>query len=98
MAKARPLDPNTLQWLRSNHETQTFTTMAQHVGCCVDTLKRVLVREGLRSFEGAKYQVSRDFQEKMWDRPCLTCKKPEQRPKNWFFCRACRREMGYEDY
>ena len=86
-----------LNWLRSNHHAHSYTDLAAHIGCCVDTLKRILVREGLQEFDGAKYQVRRDFDEKFWERPCMSCKTPEKRPKNWFFCRACRKELGYED-
>ena len=48
---------------------------------CVDTLKRILVREGLRDFEGAKYVVARKVTVAMWERPCMDCKSTELRPK-----------------
>jgi hypothetical protein len=86
-----------LDWLRSNHDAHSYSDMAQRIGCCVDTLKRILVREGLQEFNGAKYQVRRDFEEKTWDRPCMSCGSKEVRPKNWFFCKGCRKQMGYED-
>lgn len=86
-----------LDWLRSNHDVHSYSDMAQRIGCCVDTLKRILVREGLQEFNGAKYQVRRDFEEKTWSRPCMSCGSKELRPKNWFFCKSCRKQMGYED-
>ncbi len=86
-----------LNWLRDNHNKHSYTDMAERIGCCVDTLKRILVREGLQEFDGAKYQVRRDFSGKTWVRPCMSCGDTEERPKNWFFCRPCRKKMGYED-
>jgi hypothetical protein len=41
-----------LDWLRSNHDAHSYSDMAQRIGCCVDTLKRILVREGLQEFNG----------------------------------------------
>lgn len=86
-----------LSWLRQNHRLKTYSDMAQRLGCCVDTLKRILVREGLQEFDGAKYQVRRDFQGKTWTRPCMKCGDKTERPKMWFFCKSCRKELGYED-
>lgn len=85
-----------LQWLRDNHDKVTLTHAAERLGVCVDTLKRLLVREGLRDFPGAKYQVARQLTVPMWDRACLKCRKTEHRPKGWFFCRSCRSVMGYD--
>ena len=48
-----------LEWLREAHEDESYPAMARRIGCCVDTLKRILVREGLQDFDGAKYQVKR---------------------------------------
>tara|TARA_X000001382_G_C3165503_1_gene177711 strand:+ start:146 stop:439 length:294 start_codon:yes stop_codon:yes gene_type:complete len=85
------------QWLTSNHKKLSYHQLADRLGCCVDTLKRILVREGLQEFDGAKYQVRRDFEEKKWAKPCIGCGDTKSRPKNYFFCTSCRREMGYED-
>mgnify|MGYP001807006670 CR=1 FL=1 len=86
-----------LTWLQENHQTVTYKDMANRLNCCVDTLKRILVRQGLQEFDGAKYQLRRDFKEKVWQRPCMNCGCDEPRPKNWFFCRPCRKELGYDD-
>ena len=86
-----------LFWLQENHRDKNYSTMARHIGCCVDTLKRILVREGLQEFDGAKYQVRRDHNEVKWTRPCMSCGNSSKRPKNWFFCKPCRKDMGYED-
>lgn len=86
-----------LQWLRENHTNVTLTDAAARMNVCVDTLKRLLVREGLRDFPGAKYQVARLTQTETWDRPCIQCGRRDTRPRNWFFCRPCRSTRGYED-
>ena len=45
-----------LQYMLDNH--YTYRAMANYVGCCTDTLKRILVREDMADFEGAKYALS----------------------------------------
>lgn len=97
MPKMVPISDEDRSWLHHNHHDQTYTDMAARLGCCVDTLKRILVREGLQEFDGAKYAVRRDFKVEQWTRPCLSCGSKEKRPKHWFFCRPCRADMGYED-
>ena len=97
MPKVVRVSDTDLGWLRTSHHTHSYHDLAQRIGCCVDTLKRILVREGLQEFDGAKYQVRRDFEEKTWVRPCMSCASTEKRPKNWFFCKSCRKTMGYED-
>jgi hypothetical protein len=86
-----------MDWLRQNHDSLPFTLLASRVGCCVDTLKRILMREGLAEFEGAKYAVRRDHAEAKWTRPCMSCKCARPRPKNHYFCARCRRRAGYGD-
>lgn len=86
-----------MDWLRQNHDLLPFTELAGRIGCCVDTLKRILMREGLAEFEGAKYAVRRDHDEAMWTRPCMSCKCCRPRPKNHYFCARCRRRAGYGD-
>ena len=85
------------QWLRQHHNDYTYKFMAGQIGCCVDTLKRILVREGLQEFDGAKYELPRDHKVAQWERPCMSCGSTEKRPKFWFFCRSCRSSLGYED-
>jgi hypothetical protein len=87
-----------LDWLRKNHQTQSYPAMAKRLGCCVDTLKRILVRESLQEFDGAKYQIKEKVDAaKLWTRPCMKCGQAEERPKFWYFCRSCRKRMGYID-
>lgn len=89
--------PEDLQWLREHHHEVTLTAAADRLGVCVDTLKRLLVKEGLRSFDGAKYTLARQHTVEMWDRPCMKCRSSERRPKGYYFCRPCRASMGYDD-
>jgi hypothetical protein len=86
-----------MTWLTEHHAQVTLTEAARRLDVCVDTLKRILVREGLRDFEGAKYVVARKVTVAMWERPCMDCKSTELRPKNWYYCKKCRSDRGYED-
>ena len=64
-----------MQWLRDNHKNYRYPELADKIGVCTDTLKRILVREGLQDFAGAKYQVSRASKaNQKWARPCMRCK------------------------
>lgn len=85
-----------LAWLRKNHLKKNFQQMADHIGCCVDTLKRILVREGIQQVYGAKYQEART-KEELWTRPCMSCGDTKPRPKNWYFCLSCRKKRGYDE-
>lgn len=86
-----------LNWLRNNHDSEPYAAQAERIGCHTDTLKRILVREGLQDFDGAKYQVRRKHPEARWSRPCMACGDSKARPKNHYFCRRCRRDRGYDD-
>jgi IS30 family transposase len=73
---------------------QTYTQMADLIGVCVDTIKRILHREGIREFDGAKYAVSpanrlNRLNEEQWDRPCLKCRKQVPRPHGHYLCSKC---------
>ena len=52
MPKVVTVTDDNMNWLREHHDTVTLTEAAERIGVCVDTLKRILVREGLRDFEG----------------------------------------------
>ena len=62
-------------------ENEPYTEMARHLNICVDTVKRILQREGLAEFEGAKYVIalSSEKHQKMWSRPCMKCKDTKPR-------------------
>jgi IS30 family transposase len=73
-------------------DDRPYTEMAQHLNVCVDTLKRILHREGLFEFEGAKYAVSPSnrLNQETWCRPCLKCKDDSPRPKWVYVCAKCK--------
>lgn len=87
MAKQRELTKRQRNWLHKRHADLDHQTMADKLGCCVDTLKRILMREGLQYFAGAKYQFK--MPETMWDRPCTLCGDQKRRPINQYRCTHC---------
>lgn len=58
--------------------------MASYMHCCVDTLKRILQRNALMEFDGAKYALA--IPVKMWRKPCIRCGDTTPRPKNKYYC------------
>jgi IS30 family transposase len=70
----------------------TYKQMADYMGVCTDTLKRILVREGMAEFEGAKYTVSMKelTKSEKWNRPCLKCHGTDTRPKWQYICNTCK--------
>lgn len=90
------LSEDQLDWIADNHGLLAYAEMARTVGVCVDTLKRIMVREGIAGFEGAKFTPPPPAPE-MWDRPCIRCKTKERRPKGFYLCSPCRRASGYTE-
>lgn len=70
----------------------TYKEMASYMEVCTDTLKRILVREGLAEFDGAKYAVSptHKSQVKTWERACLKCKTTLVMHKWQYICDRCK--------
>lgn len=97
MPKTVAVTSDHLDWLKANVDRVPLSAAAAQVGCCVDTLKRILVRNGIKDFDGAKYVPSREFQQKTWSRPCLDCGCTKKRPKNYYYCFGCRAKRGYTD-
>lgn len=96
MPKPKSLTPNEREFLRRAIDNgDTYTSMSAYLSVCVDTLKRILQREGLAEFEGAKYVVSlaRTNKPNVWSRPCISCKDDSPRPKWQYFCNKCRAKM-----
>ena len=91
------VDEENLSWLKANHSRLSHKELASKFNCCVDTIKRILVRHNLQDFDGAKYQVKRTYEEKTWQRPCMDCGDTKKRPKNWYYCIECRGKRGYEE-
>lgn len=84
------VNERTLDWLDEAIDLgQSYQYMADHLGCCTDTLKRILHRHGLVEFEGAKYQSLTINPGPQWERPCMRCKSDEARPKYQYFCTPC---------
>lgn len=69
----------------------TYKQMASFMEVCTDTLKRILVREGLAEFNGAKYAIAPSHKSQMptWDRKCLKCKRMYTLPKWQYICDKC---------
>lgn len=94
MPKKCDIQPSDIEWLRCHHTQSTYTYMARHVGVCVDTLKRILAREGIQQFDAAKYEPAPKLSLQFWNRPCTNCRSPERRPKWQYFCSRCQRHYG----
>jgi hypothetical protein len=94
--KRRRLTEQEREELAHMHEGgATIRAMARTFGVCSDTLKRILVREGLADYEGAKFSVSASSLEQTWTRPCSRCGCTKPRPKNHYRCEVCKaREVG----
>lgn len=95
MPKRVPVTDEQYEWLESNHDKVSYDRMAAYVGCCVDTIKRILVRQGLQEFDGAKYVLPRGHDEQMWTRPCICCRDERPRQKGYYMCLGCRAKAGY---
>lgn len=91
MGKARKISASERKYLaKSLEDKKPYTEMAVRMGVCVDTLKRILQREGLATFEAAKYAVSMSYEEpQTWERPCLKCRDATPRPKWQYLCERC---------
>ena len=90
MARVRVTDARR-DWLKANYGERTLSSMAREMGCCVDTLKRILVREQIAEFDGAKFALRRGASVKTWRRPCMRCKCTKPRDKNHYLCDRCKK-------
>lgn len=97
MPRHTKLTEHQLVWLRENLNRLPYTTMAKEVGVCVDTLKRILVRQGIAHFESAKYAPSQRSTLQKWNRPCMNCGCTKTRPKWKYICVRCKETMEWED-
>ena len=89
---AHPVIEADVEWLRREFKAQNLTLkqMAQHCGCCVDTLKRILNRHNIAVYSAAKYQTSSSKNSGYWTRPCMMCGSKQRRPKNQYICTPCK--------
>lgn len=79
-------DRDLLEFMLDNN--YSYRSMARRFNCCSDTIKRILMREELATFEGAKYQQQRQVE--TWQRPCMKCKSTAPRPKWQYVCTDCK--------
>lgn len=101
MGKKIDLTDADIQQIKDIYETNHDPTdVANLIGCCVDTAKRILMRHSIAFFEGAKYVTSEQSRVKKWTRPCMRCKCTEPRPMWQYFCDKCKRNFDNydEDY
>lgn len=89
MPKRVNLSEEQIEWLKANCYDLSYVALAKHIGCCTDTLKRILVRLDLKHFHGAKYAVEGGPKSKTWNRPCTNCGCDKTRPKWQFRCSSC---------
>lgn len=87
-SKRLKVTPDVITYLRTSSASSVpYSTMASHLGVCVDTVKRMLSRYDIEQFSGAKYAFAPET--KMWLRPCMKCACVKPRPKNSYFCVKC---------
>lgn len=98
MGRRTTITATQLAWLKENKDLLTDKTLAKEIGCCVDTLRRILMREGLAHYEAAKYVVAESRRQEMWERPCMGCKTTKPRPKWRFFCNLCNKRRRSGDF
>ena len=95
-ASRRPLTKNERDLLRHMlDQGYTYRSMAARFGVCTDTIKRILMREGICEFEGAKYAVAPSKSEKIWERPCINCRTTKPRPKWQYICDPCKSSSSW---
>lgn len=95
LPKRVELTPETIEWLRRNHDKLPYPVQARRCNVCLDTLKRILVRLDLADFPGAKYQVSRRAIVRTWTRPCMLCGNTKPRPVNVYVCDSCKQDGAW---
>lgn len=96
MSRRFELSKQQLEWLSDNFEDYTNADLAREIGCCVDTLKRILVRNDIAYFPGAKYHYR--AKPKVWHRPCTNCGCTEERPKFQYRCDKCHAREQAPEY
>jgi len=97
MGRRIRLSATQLNWLANNKDRLTDQDMADEIGCCVDTLRRILMREGLAHYGAAKYVVAESRRQEKWARPCLICKTTKPRPKWQYVCNRCKKRQRTGD-
>jgi hypothetical protein len=96
MSKRFSLSSEQANWLKNNHSNFTNAHLARQLGCCVDTLKRIMMKMELAYFPGAKYHYR--SKPKVWSRPCMICGCTKSRPINQYRCTPCHEREAASDY
>lgn len=96
MSRLVTLTDEQIEWLRESTGVLSYTSMARQLGCCVDTLKRILARHNIQQFDGAKYTPK--FNPPQWHRPCMNCRRTDSRPKWQYICQTCKERADHENY
>lgn len=82
----RILQDSQLDYIRQ-HAGRPCSDLAAELGVHVDTLKRYMMRHGIREFPGAKYQHLDPVP--TWRRPCMRCGCTRPRPRGQYRCDPC---------
>ena len=102
-SRARRMTTAELDYLQKGLAASlSYQTMADHLNVCVDTLKRILMRENLADFSAAKYVLAQSEITKTptWQRPCMNCGSTKPRPKWIYVCSSCKKnrdESGLDE-
>jgi len=95
MPRRANISEGQLQFLRVASAMKIpYSTMAREIGVCTDTCKRVLHKNRIVQFTGAKYIAAELPEIQMWSRPCSCCGDKTPRPKWQFYCQSCKRKLG----
>ncbi|CAB5220353.1 hypothetical protein UFOVP235_45 [uncultured Caudovirales phage] len=83
-----------IQWLKdAKRKGVSYLEMSKYIGCCEDTLKRILVRYDIATFSSEKYNAIA-FTGKQWQRPCNICRCTKSRPRFQFTCDSCHEQTN----
>lgn len=89
MPRRVAISDDQVAWLRQAKKSGlSYAEMAAHIGCCEDTLKRILVRNDIATFSSEKYNATA-IVIKTWTRPCNRCGDDTPRPRFQFTCDDC---------
>lgn len=89
MGKPTPVTEEQLEWLREAVANGiTRREMAAYMQVCEDTVRRILHKNMILEFDGAKFHNLPPIIQ--WCRPCMYCKCTKERPKNQYICDCCK--------
>lgn len=92
MPRKVPVTDEQLDWLRQAVEDNTpVSEMARALGVCTDTLKRILTKHKIKTFEAAKYIPSSLHPTTKKLRKCLCCREEKLLPTHIWICEPCKR-------